>query len=98
GDLVNQYILVGLVEIDALLYDGLAVVMQADAACLIGARALEAAGLHLERGIAAAGVRIDPLADRETVEGRLPLLRPFASIGEDAPRHGVVGQDIGCLR
>src|SRR5262249_54696290 len=38
GDLVDQRVLLALVEIDALLDDGLAVVMQADAACLIGAR------------------------------------------------------------
>src|SRR5215475_6801052 len=61
GDLVDQNILVRLVEIDALLDDALAVVVQADAARLIGARALKAAGLDLERGIAARCVRIDPL-------------------------------------
>src|SRR5262245_29153632 len=48
GDLVDQHILVGLVEIDALLEDALAVVVQADATRLIGARAFEAAGLDLE--------------------------------------------------
>src|SRR5215813_10137691 len=83
GDLVDQHVLVGLVEVDALLEDALSVIVQANAARLVGAWALETASLDLERGIAAACVRIDPLADRETVEGRLNLLRPFASISKD---------------
>src|SRR5262249_18685288 len=98
GDLVDQHILVGLVDIDALLDDGLAVVMQADAARLIGARTLEPAGLDLERGKAAARIRIDPLADRETIEGRFHLLGPVPTVSKDSPRHGVVGQDVGGLR
>src|SRR5262249_43018039 len=97
-DLVDQHVLVGLVEMDALLDDRLAIVVQADAARLVGARALEAAGLDLERGKAASRIRVDPLADRETVEGRLHLLRPLPPVSEDAAWHGVVGEDVGGLR
>ena len=52
----------------------LAVVVQADAARLVGARALEAAGLDLERGELSVAVRVDPLADRIAVEGGLDFV------------------------
>jgi hypothetical protein len=63
GDLVVQQIGIGLVEIDALLDDGLVVGMQRDAGGVEDARPFEAARLDLERIVAAAPARVAPLAD-----------------------------------
>src|SRR5215469_2618332 len=70
GDLVVQAVAVGVVEVDALLDDGLIVGMQRQAAGVEGARALEAARLDLERAKAAGGVAVDPAADRVALEAR----------------------------
>src|SRR6266567_8409689 len=74
GDLVVQKIVVGLVEIDALLHQGLVVLVQRNAAGIEGARTLETAGLDLEQVETAAAVLIDPVADRVARESRLALL------------------------
>src|SRR6266704_3733964 len=74
GDLVEQNVFVSLVERDALLDDGFAIVVQLDAARLERARPLEAAALDFEHVVAAIAVLIDPFADGIAVEGRLDLL------------------------
>src|SRR5260221_197475 len=63
GNVVVQQIRGGLVEIDALLDDGLVVFVQRDAAGVEDAWTLHAAGLNHERVIAAVAVLIEPLAD-----------------------------------
>src|SRR5262249_9509954 len=80
GDLVEQDVLVRLVDGDALLDDGLAIVVQLDAARLERARTLEPAGLDFQNVIAAVAVLIDPLADRVAAEGGLELLWPGAPV------------------
>src|SRR5262249_2836623 len=59
GDLVEQSIFGGLVELDALLDDGLVVPVQWNARVFERARALEVAGLDLEQVVAAVAVGID---------------------------------------
>src|SRR5262245_55813714 len=74
GDLVTQDVRVGLVEEDALLDDGLIVLVQRDAARIEDARAFEMTGLHLEHVVAAVAILIDPFADRVAREGWLDIL------------------------
>src|SRR5215470_13247048 len=64
GDLVDQDVGIALVERDALLDDGLVVLVQRKPGGLEGARALEIARLDLERVVAAIAIGIEPLADR----------------------------------
>src|SRR5216683_1277045 len=68
GDVVVQQVAIGLVEIDALLDDGLVVGMQRDSGGVIDARALHAASLDLKHVVAAVAVLIEPLADGITQE------------------------------
>src|SRR5438093_6340178 len=63
GDLVEQDVLVRLVERDALLDDGLTIVVQLNAARFERPGSLEAAALHLQHVVAAITVLIDPFAD-----------------------------------
>src|SRR5258706_7755895 len=63
-DPVMQAIAIGRVEENALLDDGLIVRMERQPAGVDRARALHAAGLDLERAIAAVGVLVHPAADR----------------------------------
>src|SRR5262245_60103374 len=63
GDLVEQEVLIGFVEGNALLDDGSTIVVQLYAACLERAGPLEAAGLDFEHVVAAVAVLIDPSAD-----------------------------------
>src|SRR5215469_3148658 len=98
---VIEDVTVGLVEMNALLDDRLIVVGKRQAGTVIDARALEAAGLDLERAVAPLAGRIDPAADGIAGEGALVLAlgRPVAAVGVDAPV-GVVDvadQDIGGL-
>src|SRR5262249_17510444 len=63
GDVIVQQIRVGLIEIDALLNDGLVVFVQRDAAGVENAWTLHATRLNHECVIAAVAVLIEPLAD-----------------------------------
>ena len=85
GHLVVQQILVGLVEIDALLDDGLIVLVQRNAAEIEGARTTEVAGLDFEHVELAVAILVNPFADGVAVEAGLDLLWPGAAVGEDAP-------------
>src|SRR3954451_7156130 len=73
--------------------------MQRHATWLERARALEVAGLDLERIEVAVAVSVDPAADRIAVEGGLDPLGPTPSIGEDASMRfmDVINQDPGRL-
>ena len=64
GDLVDQDLGIGLVEMDALLEDAFIVPVKRQAGGVIDAGTSEAAGLDFERVVAAVAVGIDPLADR----------------------------------
>src|SRR5215472_13460746 len=64
-DLVAQNVAVGAVEIEELLDDALVVGMQRNAARVVDARALEAAGLDLERVVMPAAGAVEPTADRQ---------------------------------
>src|SRR3981189_1032174 len=72
--------------------------MQRQAGCVVSAGTLEgAARLGFERGVAA--VLVDPSADRVARKGRFDLLRPVASVGEDATKIIFAAQqDIGGVR
>src|SRR5262249_15624788 len=74
GDLVAQD--VGRAQVDPLLDHGLIVLVQRDAARIEDARALEVAGLDLERVQAAAPIGGDPFPHGIAGIGRLELLRP----------------------
>src|SRR6516165_3637619 len=62
-DLVVERVGIGLVEIDALLDDGLTVAVERHPRDIIAARQLEEARLRLEHVILAVAVLVDPLAD-----------------------------------
>ena len=83
GDVVMQEVGIGLVEVDALLDDGLAVLMEGNAAGIVRTRVFQVAGLDLERAVTAARVRLGPFADRIAREGRLEILREAAPVGID---------------
>ena len=72
GDLVMGHVGIGSVEVDPLLDDGLIVGVQRQVAGIEGSGTAEAACLNFENIVAAIPVRIDPLADRITQEGRFP--------------------------
>jgi len=71
-----EQILVGLVEVDALLNDGLVVSMQRDAAGVKDARSLHAAGLDFECVVAAIAIGVEPFADGITQISRLQRIDP----------------------
>src|SRR5262245_56171171 len=97
-DIVAKETRVGLVEVNPLMNDGLVIRVQRVAIAVERARALEIAGLDLERVEAAIIVGIEPFADRVAVEGWLFILRPGTSVGVDAPSPAVVEPYIGGLR
>src|SRR6516162_9618261 len=75
-DLVVQQVRIGPVEMDALLEDGLIVVMKRQAGAVIGTGTLEgAARLDLEQAEAAGAVLVDPFADGVALIGRLHVLQ-----------------------
>src|SRR5258707_5396188 len=84
GDFVVQDARIGFVDVDALLEHALIVLVQRQAACVIGARALEAAAFDFEHVVAAVAVLIDPFADRISDPARLDLPGPLASVRVDA--------------
>src|SRR6516225_2008226 len=85
GDLVVERVRVRLVEIEALLDDGLAILMKRHTSAFVSARSLKAACLDLQQIVTTVAMGIDPSADRVAEEGRLDLLRPVAAIGNDVP-------------
>src|SRR5207302_6341420 len=64
------------------------------AAGFVDARALEVAGLDLERVEAAIVVAVEPFADRVAGPGRLFVLGEVAPVGVDAARLVVLGIDV----
>ena len=99
GDVVVQQVLVGLVEIDALVDDGLVVLVGGRALVVEGARALDVAALDLQRIEAAIGVGIEPFADGVARESRLRAVRrPAASVRVDPARQVVGEHHIGHIR
>src|SRR5215510_3666356 len=85
GDVVAHQVRIGLVEIDALLDDGLIIRMQRNSARIIDARTLHAAGLDFEHVVATITVRIAPFADGIAQISRLQhhVVREVTSIGVD---------------
>src|SRR5262245_13830549 len=81
GDLVPKYVWIGLVEIDPLLDDGLAVAVERDAGRIVAAWIFEETSLDFEHVVLAVAILIDPLADRIARKGRLGILRPRPAIG-----------------
>src|SRR5215813_10020831 len=63
-DVVAQDVRIGLVEVDALVDYGLAVLVERHAAGIITARALDGAGLDQQQVISAVTVFVLPVADR----------------------------------
>ena len=101
GDFVVKDVRIVLVEMEPLLEDRLIVEGQRQPARVVGARPLEgAARLDLKHVVAAVAVLVDPSADRIALIGRLEVLRPVASVGEDAADgvFAVAEQDIGGFR
>src|SRR5262245_46769153 len=100
GHLVVELVGIGLVEIDALLDDGVPVLVERNAGDVVAARQLQVPGLDLEHVVFAVAVLVDPFADRVAREGRLGVLRPIAAVGVDAAVGIVVvaDQDVGGLR
>src|SRR5215510_16177590 len=82
-DVVVQEIWVGLVEVDALLDDGLVVLVKRQARAVEGTRTLDVTRFDDENVVAAVAVLVAPLADGVAREGRRDLLRPVASVGEN---------------
>src|SRR5215813_11993857 len=80
-DLVVQDVRVGLVRIEALPDDRLAILVERDSAAVIAVRYLDRARFDGERIVAAVAVGIFPFADRIARVGRLQFLRPFAAVG-----------------
>src|SRR5205807_1483153 len=98
-DFVINDVLVGLIEVNALLDDGLTILVERNAAGIIGAGIFQQASLDFEHVVAAIAVLIDPFADRVTRIGQLivALRGPVASVGIN-PSIGVVDvtdQDVG---
>src|SRR5260370_5129557 len=102
GDVVVQQIRIGLVEIDALLDNGLVVSVQRDAGGVEGAGTLHGVGLDHERVVAAFAIVIEPSGDRIAQELRIVLHvgREAASIRVDAAKEVVVTlrQNVGDFR
>src|SRR6516225_11473799 len=99
GDFVMQEVSIGLVEVDALLDDGLIVLVQRDAAAVEDTRSLQVAGFGFEHVIAAVPILVDPPSDGIAGEGRRNRLRPGASVREYPAMAfvDVVDQDVGGL-
>src|SRR5450432_67554 len=83
-DLVVEDVGISLVEVDPLGDDGFVVLVQRNAAVIVGAGSLEAARLDREHVVAAVSVRIGPCANGIAYVGWLDLGGPTASIGIDA--------------
>src|SRR5262245_12943783 len=64
GDLVVELVGIGLVEIDALLDDGVAVFVERNARDVVAARQFQVPGLDLEHVVFAVAILVDPFADR----------------------------------
>src|SRR5262249_772545 len=69
GDLVIELVGIGLVEPDALLDDGVAILVKRDSGDIVAARQLQVPRLDLEHVVFAVAILVDPLADRVAREG-----------------------------
>ncbi len=97
GDLVVDHLGIGLVEVEALLENGLIVEVKRQAGGVVDARPLEAACFGLEHVIHAVAILVDPLSDRVTRIARVDFLGPVAAVGEDATRLRA-DQNVGGVR
>src|SRR6516162_6686535 len=70
SDVVVKQVLVGLVEVNALLNNGLIVIMQRDTGGIKDTGTLQAAGLDFKSVVAAVTVGIEPFTDRVTQKSR----------------------------
>src|SRR6266852_928742 len=94
-DLIVQEVRIVLVQRNPLQDDRLVVGVQRQAAGLVRARALEVAGFHFERVVAAVAVGIEPFADRVTLIDWFLVFRKPATVGVDAARHECFEMDVG---
>src|SRR3979490_318878 len=85
GHVNPERVRIVLVEIEALLDDGLFICVEWYARNIVTAWVLEEARLDFEHVVFAVAVLIDPFADRITRKGHLRLLRPVAPVGINAP-------------
>jgi hypothetical protein len=97
-DLVVEEVLVGFIQVNALLDDALAIAVERKAAAFEGARTLEATRLDLEHVVTSVAVAVDPPPDRIAVEAWQRFLGPVAAVREDAARRRVVGIVVDDLR
>src|SRR5262249_12980797 len=98
-DLIEQDVGIGLVVVDPLLDDGLAILVQGNPAVVDRARPFQQAGLALKRIVAAVAVLIDPFADRVAHEGWFEIPRKAAAVSVDPPYHAeIFDQDVRGLR
>ena len=98
GDLVVEDVAVRLVEGDALLDDRLVVLVQRNAARLVGARPLEIAGFDFEGIETAVAVGIEPFADGIAHVAGFGRLRKIAPVRVDAAGHEDLEMHIGDVR
>jgi hypothetical protein len=83
-DFVVKDIAIGFVDIDPFLDDGEIILVQGNAAGVVGARTFEAASLDFEQVVTAVPGSVAPKADGIAEEGRLNCGRPLPPIGENA--------------
>src|SRR5215468_6260985 len=97
-DLVLQNVRIGAVEIEPFLEDCFIVGVERNAAGLVGVGTLEVARFDFQHVEATVAILVDPLADRIAEEIRLLVLGPLTTVGVNAARGGIVGQDVGGVR
>src|SRR5260370_16655578 len=83
GDFVVDDFGIGLIEVDALLENGLIVEVKGKAAGVVDAWPLEAARLGFEHVIVAVAILVDPPSDRIARIAWLDLLGPLPAVGEN---------------
>src|SRR5262245_42915005 len=102
SDVVPENVWVTLLQIEALLDDGLAVASERQAGDVIGARLAQVTRLHFEHVVLTVAILVDPLADGVACKGRIngDLGREVAPVGVDAPEviAVVTHQNVGDLR
>ncbi len=86
GDLVVKGVRIGLVREELLRDHRLVILVERNAARIIGVRPLDGAGLDHQRIEASMTVGVLPLADRVAGEARIDLVRETTAIGVDAAK------------
>jgi len=87
---------IGFVDVEPFRHPPSRVLMQRQAAGVIGPLAFDVAGFDLQRVEATVAILGDPFAERVARKGRLGSLRPFTPVGIDAPVGvvDVIDQDV----